>query len=114
MVDGVAQAYQWITFQDAEQQVASLSAALKAVGLQRLDKVGVLGTNSPQWMLAMQVRMCACCTTLGAAAGLGSRRHSCEHVDGARDVAACSAQPLFCPLLRCAAVLCAGRRRATA
>jgi len=47
--------HQFITFKEAEESVLQLASFCNAQGLQRCDKVGVLGINSPEWMLAMQV-----------------------------------------------------------
>jgi long-chain acyl-CoA synthetase len=55
-VDGKAGPYQFITFSEAGKQSVQIASACAALGLKRSDRVGVLGLNSPEWMLAMQVR----------------------------------------------------------
>lgn len=40
-------------------QVAAIGSAMVKVGLEPHARVGVYGANSPQWMIAMQVRLAA-------------------------------------------------------
>lgn len=49
-----ADGYAWLTYVEADKQVAQLSAALVAKGLHRGSPVGMYGPNSVEWMLAMQ------------------------------------------------------------
>jgi len=44
------------THAEAGERAAALAAALASLGAKRGDRVGVLGPNCPEWMLAMQVR----------------------------------------------------------
>lgn len=60
IIDGVAQPYEFITYAEAEAKTACLASAFKQIGLKRSDKVCVLGSNCPEWMLAMQVCFEAC------------------------------------------------------
>lgn len=50
---------QFITYKEAEQSVLRISSVCHSLGLKRNDKIGVLGINSPEWMMAMQV-LCPC------------------------------------------------------
>lgn len=62
VTNGVAGPYEFISFQQAAEQSVQIASACKALGLKAKDKVGVLGLNSPEWMLAMQVGLlCWCC-----------------------------------------------------
>jgi long-chain acyl-CoA synthetase len=54
-VDGVAQPYKFITYAEAQEQTAWIASAFKSLGLKRGDKICILGSNCPEWMLAMQV-----------------------------------------------------------
>jgi long-chain acyl-CoA synthetase len=42
------------THSQAAEQASSLAACLASLGLRRGDRVGIMGSNSPEWMLAMQ------------------------------------------------------------
>ena len=53
--DGRPSAYEWFTYQESGELAASVAAAFGEVGVQAHDRCGILGVNSPQWMLAMQV-----------------------------------------------------------
>jgi long-subunit acyl-CoA synthetase (AMP-forming) len=53
--NGVAGPYKFITFSAAEEISKQIASACAGLGLKRCDKIGVLGINCPQWMLAMQV-----------------------------------------------------------
>lgn len=55
IVNGIAGPYQFCTFSEAAEQSTQVASACAQLGLQRCDRIGVLGLNSPEWMLAMQV-----------------------------------------------------------
>jgi long-subunit acyl-CoA synthetase (AMP-forming) len=55
VVDGVAQPYTFITYAEAQEQTTLIASAMKSLGLKRCDKICILGSNCPEWMLAMQV-----------------------------------------------------------
>jgi long-subunit acyl-CoA synthetase (AMP-forming) len=61
VVDGAAQPYKFITYAEAQEQTTLIASAFKALGLKRCDKICILGSNCPEWMLAMQV--CSQCVT---------------------------------------------------
>lgn len=42
------------THSEAAEQVAALAAALASLGVKKGDRVGILGANAPEWMIAMQ------------------------------------------------------------
>ena len=48
--------YTWLTYQQTAEQVAAIGSAMVKVGLAPHGRVGVYGANSPEWMIAMQVR----------------------------------------------------------
>lgn len=81
VIDGVAQPYEFITFGEAEAKTARLAAAFKALGLRRNDKIGVLGSNCPEWMLAMQAcnRMSYVCVPLYETLGESAIEFILEH-----------------------------------
>ena len=54
--DGVAGPYVWKNYKEVGEEVTLLASGLKAIGAVTKGKVGVFGPNSPQWMMAMQVR----------------------------------------------------------
>lgn len=53
--DGRPSAYEWFTYKESGELAANAAAAFEKVGVQAHDRCGILGVNSPQWMLAMQV-----------------------------------------------------------
>ena len=55
-VDGKAGAYEWLTYRQVADLVDKVASGLVSTGLQAKDKVAVYGSNSPEWMIAMQVR----------------------------------------------------------
>lgn len=55
IVKGLAMPYEFLTYKEVSQRVAHVAGAFKALGLKAEDRVGVLGPNCPEWMLAMQV-----------------------------------------------------------
>ena len=56
-VDGKAGAYEWLTYRQVADLVDKVASGLVSTGLQAKDKVAVYGSNSPEWMIAMQVRL---------------------------------------------------------
>lgn len=59
-----AGAWQSISWSDAARQVASLAAALKAIGLSRGDRVMLVSENRPEWCLSDLAIMAAGCVTV--------------------------------------------------
>ena len=55
-VDGKAGAYEWLTYWQVAELVEKVASGLVSTGLQAKDKVAVYGSNSPEWMVAMQVQ----------------------------------------------------------
>ncbi len=51
--------YVWKTYKQVGEEVALLASGLRAIGTNPSQRVGVLGANSPEWMMAMQVRTAA-------------------------------------------------------
>ncbi|GBF99011.1 hypothetical protein Rsub_11815 [Raphidocelis subcapitata] len=52
--DGKFGPYQSMTYAEAGAQSAAAAAGLKALGLERGDRVGICAVNSPEWMISMQ------------------------------------------------------------
>eukprot|EP00955_Chlamydomonas_euryale_P118088 366518-Chlamydomonas_euryale.AAC.5 len=52
--DGTAGPYTFKTYAEVGEQVADLGAGLKVLGVGAGKRVGVFGTNCPEWMTAMQ------------------------------------------------------------
>jgi long-chain acyl-CoA synthetase len=55
IIKEVAQPYEFYTYQQVSDRVDRVGSGFAALGLKPNDKVGVLGPNCPEWMLAMQV-----------------------------------------------------------
>eukprot|EP01025_Chloroclados_australasicus_P046347 TRINITY_DN5113_c0_g1_i4.p1 TRINITY_DN5113_c0_g1~~TRINITY_DN5113_c0_g1_i4.p1 ORF type:complete len:682 (-),score=85.59 TRINITY_DN5113_c0_g1_i4:964-3009(-) len=45
--------YKWQSYQDVDTRVQQLSTALSNIGVRRGDRVGIYGTNSPEWMISL-------------------------------------------------------------
>ncbi len=57
IVNGQALPFEFMTYGETAKVVKSVSSALVGLGLNPKDRVGIIGQNSPEWMMAMQVRM---------------------------------------------------------
>ena len=55
--DGSAGDYVWKTYKEVAEEVVLLASGLKATGAQAKASIGVLGSNSAEWMMAMQARL---------------------------------------------------------
>ncbi|GMH34395.1 hypothetical protein BSKO_02229 [Bryopsis sp. KO-2023] len=66
IVDGKAGDYKWWTYGETGEKVANLASGVATTGIVAGSKVGVLGPNCPEWMLAMQAcnRMSLTCVPL--------------------------------------------------
>jgi long-chain acyl-CoA synthetase len=53
--DGSAGDYVWKTYKEFGDEVVLVASGLKNVGACAKGSIGVLGTNCPEWMLALQV-----------------------------------------------------------
>ena len=53
--DGKAQDYVWLTYKEVQTKAASFASALKGLGVQKHQRVAVMGVNCPEWMLTIQV-----------------------------------------------------------
>ncbi len=53
--DGQPGPYKWLTYAQTAAKVENIAGGLAHVGLQPKGRVGVFGTNSPEWMTTMQV-----------------------------------------------------------
>ena len=51
-----AGAFVWQTYKEVGEKVTKVASALRGVGVEPHERVGVYATNCPQWMMAMQVR----------------------------------------------------------
>lgn len=54
IVNGEAKPYEWMTYAEVEEKVIHTASGFASLGLKPREKVGVLGANSPEWMIAMQ------------------------------------------------------------
>ncbi|KAL5983427.1 hypothetical protein ACLOJK_017512 [Asimina triloba] len=54
-VDGKAGPYQWKTYREIYEEVLLVGSALRAVGAQPGSRIGIYGSNCPQWIVAMQI-----------------------------------------------------------
>ncbi|PNH12401.1 Long chain acyl-CoA synthetase 1 [Tetrabaena socialis] len=66
VVDGVAGPFEFMSYREVEEAVVAVSGAYSKLGLKPGDRVGVLGANCRQWMVAMQAmnRMSMVCVPL--------------------------------------------------
>lgn len=55
VTDGVAGEFEWWTYEATGSKVKDLAAGLVSLGVSTGSKVGVLGPNTPEWMVSMQV-----------------------------------------------------------
>lgn len=53
--DGKAGPFVWETYAEVDKAVAAIGSALASVGVTAGARVGIYGSNAPQWMKAMQV-----------------------------------------------------------
>ncbi len=72
----VAGEWQAISWADTARQVASLAAALKAIGLQRGDRVMLVAENRPEWCISDLAIMAAGCVTVPAYVTNTTRDHT--------------------------------------
>eukprot|EP00882_Tetradesmus_deserticola_P012274 GHRQ01013008.1.p1 GENE.GHRQ01013008.1~~GHRQ01013008.1.p1 ORF type:complete len:205 (+),score=31.64 GHRQ01013008.1:261-875(+) len=81
VVDGIAQPYKFITYAQAQDQTTLIASAFKSLGLKRCDKICILGSNCPEWMLAMQAcnRMSYVCVPLYETLGEDAIEYIIEH-----------------------------------
>mmetsp|Transcript_22299 Transcript_22299/g.48717 ORF Transcript_22299/g.48717 Transcript_22299/m.48717 type:complete len:658 (+) Transcript_22299:118-2091(+) len=54
IVNGQAQPFQFMTYNEVHNNVKKIAAAYVALGVKPKDRVGVIGANCPEWMMAMQ------------------------------------------------------------
>ena len=47
--------FEWLTYAEVGKKVNDMGSALAGSGLNPKQAVGVIGSNSPEWMIAMQV-----------------------------------------------------------
>ncbi len=55
LADGSAGPFEWATYSETAQKVEQLASGMKVLGAMPKSKIGVLGINCPDWMIAMQV-----------------------------------------------------------
>lgn len=55
IVDGVAQPFQFLSYNEVAETVNHVGSGYTNLGLKPKDKIGVIGPNTPEWMMAMQV-----------------------------------------------------------
>jgi acyl-CoA synthetase (AMP-forming)/AMP-acid ligase II len=54
--DGKPGPFTWMSYAETGAKVDAIAGAFAHVGLQPKGRVGIFGANSPEWMIAMQVR----------------------------------------------------------
>eukprot|EP00879_Flechtneria_rotunda_P004637 GHRR01004896.1.p1 GENE.GHRR01004896.1~~GHRR01004896.1.p1 ORF type:complete len:595 (+),score=137.38 GHRR01004896.1:491-2275(+) len=81
IVDNVAQPYQYMSYGQVEDKTSCLASACHALGLKKGDKIGVLGSNCPEWMITMQAcnRMSYVCVPLYETLGEDAIEYILEH-----------------------------------
>ena len=55
IIIGQAKPFTYMTYREVCSVVENVGSALEAVGVKEGGRVGVLGSNSPEWMIALQV-----------------------------------------------------------
>lgn len=55
--NGEAGAFVWETYEEVDKDVTAIGSALASVGVTAGGRVGIYGSNAPQWMKAMQVQL---------------------------------------------------------
>jgi len=81
IIKDVAQPYEFFTYQQVADRVDRVGSAFAALGLKPNDKIGVLGPNCPEWMLAMQGcnRMSMICVPLYETLGENAIEYIIDH-----------------------------------
>lgn len=54
--NGKAGDYVFKTYAEVQKDVIQIASALRGLGIEPGQRVGVFGANCPEWMIAMQVR----------------------------------------------------------
>ncbi|KAJ7973098.1 Long chain acyl-CoA synthetase [Quillaja saponaria] len=82
-VDGKPGPYIWKTYQEVYNEVLLVGSALRASGIEPGSRVGIYGSNCPQWIVAMQA-CCAhsfVCVPLYDTLGPGAVNYIIDHAD---------------------------------
>ena len=58
--DGTVGPFVFKTYAQVKEDVVNVASALRSLGVEPQQRVGVFGANSPEWMTAMQVTCLAC------------------------------------------------------
>eukprot|EP00878_Enallax_costatus_P003626 GHUV01003840.1.p1 GENE.GHUV01003840.1~~GHUV01003840.1.p1 ORF type:complete len:345 (+),score=105.28 GHUV01003840.1:110-1144(+) len=78
---GKAGAYEWMTFDEANEKIQAIASGLSSLGLTKDNRVGVYGVNCPEWMIAMQAcnRMSYQCVPLYDTLGENAVQYIINH-----------------------------------
>lgn len=58
LADGTVGDFKFETYAQVGEKVAAIASALRTLGVEARQRVGVFGANCPEWMMAMQVNRC--------------------------------------------------------
>lgn len=83
IVDGKVGPYAWKTYKQVYDEVLNIGSALRASGAEPGARIGVYGSNCPQWIVAMEVcnAHSLICVPLYDALGSGAVDYIIEHAE---------------------------------
>lgn len=101
VVNGVAGAYVWDTYEAVDKKIAALASGMASLGLSAGQKVGVYGGNCPEWMVAMQAcnRQAYVCVPLYDSLGENAVEFIIDHSEAVASFCAGSKLPLLAKAL---------------
>uniref|UniRef100_A0A7S0R5D9 Long-chain-fatty-acid--CoA ligase n=1 Tax=Chlamydomonas leiostraca TaxID=1034604 RepID=A0A7S0R5D9_9CHLO len=83
LADGKVGEYKFQTYKEVGEQVTQLASGLRAIGVNPKHRVGILGPNCPEWMVAMQAcnRMSMHCVPLYDSLGENAIEYIINHAE---------------------------------
>ncbi|MEW5303069.1 MAG: hypothetical protein WDW36_005797 [Sanguina aurantia] len=96
-VAGVAQPFEFLTYKESATAVADIAAGYARLGIVAMDKVGIIGANCREWMIAMQAcnRQSLCCVPLYETLGDNAVEFVLSHSEARMVVAAAAKLPVL-------------------
>eukprot|EP00798_Chlamydomonas_sp_ICE-L_P002723 gene2723-12596_t len=81
--DGKAGPFTFLTYKEVHDIVSKVGSAYSQLGLKPKDRIGVIGSNSPEWRMAMQAmdRMSIVCVPLYETLGDGAIEYIVNHAE---------------------------------
>ncbi|RZC56135.1 hypothetical protein C5167_014996 [Papaver somniferum] len=83
IIDGKVGPYAWKTYKEVYDEVLSIGSALRASGAEPGARIGIYGSNCPQWIVAMEVcnAHSLICVPLYDTLGSGAVDYIIEHAE---------------------------------